>query len=402
MSEDITSILLPTARVDFFALDEGTAAQAQKLSEDWRFARVTMQIERSGIEAAIARYTQVASPELIIIETNDIGDSFIETLGKLAAVCAEGTDAVIIGPKNDVHLYRSLVEMGIKDYLVRPVSETDMVKVIARTLVDKKGVSGSRLIAVVGAKGGVGTTSMAQLMAWDVAEILKQKTVLMDVSGSGGSIGISFGVEPSATLPEAIRLGGAGTDDDMKRICHPATERLHVLVSGGEPLMSDPPDADSVELLLNRLMQKYPVVVVDLSRAPVEVLKRILSLAVEIVIVTTPLLPALRNARSLMNEIKLLKSAAGGIDLLVNMQGASASEEVPMKDLKEALGVDPAVTVGYLPKIFLSSEATGKPIGQNTAAANLLENLVPLAVKGSGVPRKDDGQGKKKKGLFSK
>src|SRR4051812_36366618 len=152
--EDITSILLPTSRVDFFALDEGTAAHAQQLAADWRFARVTLQMERTGIEGAIANYSQAASPELIIIETNDISDAFIQQLGQLAGVCAAGTDAVVIGPMNDVHLYRSLVEMGIKDYLVRPVSEEDMVKVIARTLVEKRGFSGSRLVTVVGSKGG--------------------------------------------------------------------------------------------------------------------------------------------------------------------------------------------------------------------------------------------------------
>src|SRR5690242_16813456 len=161
MSEDITSVLLPASRVDVFAQDEGTSGLVQKLAADWRFARVGLQVEKTGIEGAIARYGQQASPELIIIETNDISDAFIAQLGNLAGVCAAGTDAVVIGPKNDVHLYRSLVEMGIKDYLVRPVSEDDMVKVIARAMIDKRGFSGSRLVAVAGSKGGVGATAIA-------------------------------------------------------------------------------------------------------------------------------------------------------------------------------------------------------------------------------------------------
>src|SRR4051812_37059250 len=109
--DDITAVLLPASRVDFYAADDETANHAQKLAQDWRFARVGIQVERSGIENAIAHYTQTASPELIIIETNDVGEAFIEQLGNLAGVCAAGTDAVIIGPKNDVHLYRSLIEM---------------------------------------------------------------------------------------------------------------------------------------------------------------------------------------------------------------------------------------------------------------------------------------------------
>jgi len=396
--ESITSVLLPTSRVDFFALDDGTAEHAKRLAADWRFARVSVQILREGIEGAITRYGQAASPELIIVETNDISDAFIQQLGNLAGVCAAGTDAVIIGPKNDVHLYRSLVEMGIKDYLVRPVSEEDMIKVIARTLVEKRGLSGSRLISVIGSKGGVGTTAIAQIMAWNVAEVLKQKTILLDIAGSAGGIGIAFGLEPSATLTEVVRLGGGGSDDDLKRVIQPVSEQLFLLVSGGEPMLMDPPEADNVETLVNRLMQKYPVVVVDLSHATAPVRKRLLARSAEIVLVTTPMLSALRNARTLLGEIKTLKSHTKDVDLVVNMLGMARAEEVPLKDIKTALGLDPAATIAYQPKIFVGSEATGKPIGQNKAAASILETLMPIASKGAAVERKNAPKDGKKEG----
>ena len=396
--EDITSVLLPASRVDFFALDDGTAERAQQLSADWRFARVVLQIERTGIEGAIARYAQTASPELIIIETNDISDAFIQQLGGLAGVCAEGTDAVVIGPKNDVHLYRSLVEMGIKDYLVRPVSEEDMVKVIARTLVEKRGLSGSRLITVIGSKGGVGTTAVSQIVAWNLSETLKQKTMLMDVAGSSGSIGISFGLEPSATLTEVVRLGTAGTEDDLKRVSQSVTDHLSILVCGGEPMLTDNVDPDSAEALVNRLMQKYPVVAADLSRAAPAVQKRLLSRSAEIVVVTTPMLAALRNTRTLLGEIKAMKSHIKDVDLVVNMQGMAPSEELSVKDIKTALGIDPTATIAYLPKVFAGSEATGKPIGQNKSAAAIMDSLMSIAEKGSAVENKAVGADAKKDG----
>lgn len=402
-AEDITSVLLPAARVDVYALDDATAEHTQGLAGDWRFARVGLQVNRAGIEAAIEHYGQVASPELIIIETNDISDHFISQLGQLAGVCAGGTDAVIIGPKNDVHLYRSLVEMGIKDYLVRPVATTDLVKVIARTLVEKRGLSGSRLVSVIGSKGGVGTTAIAQILAWNVSEGLKQKTMLLDVAGSAGSLGISYGMEPSATLTEAVRVGGAGSDDDVKRICQAATEQLSLLVCGGEPMLADPADADGVETLVNRLMQKYPVVVLDLSRATQAVQKRMLSRAASIVLVSTPMLSALRNTRSLLNEIKTLKGALKDVDLVMNMQGMAGAEEVPAKDIKAALGVEPAAIIPYQPKIFAGSEALGKPVGHNKAAADILSALMPVAERAAAKENKAAGVKKESgAGFFSK
>ena len=386
--EDITAVLLPTSRVDFFTLDDGTAALAQKLSTDWRFARVGIQVERSGIDAAISHYKGVASPELIIVETNDIGDSFIQQLGGLAGVCAAGTDAVIIGPNNDVRLYRSLVDMGVKDYLVRPVSEIDMVKVIARTLIEKRGLSGSRLVAVIGGKGGVGTTSVAQILSWSIAETLKQKTMLMDVAGSAGSIGIAYGLEPATTRIEAVRIGGTGSDDDMKRICQTVTEHLSMLVCGGEPLLTDSPDPDSVEILVNRIMQKYPAVVVDLSGASQAVQKRLLARASEVVIVTTPMLSSLRNTRTLMGELKTLRASLKEVSLVVNMRGMASSEEVPVQDIKGSLDMEPAVTIPYAPKVFVAGEATGKPVGRDKAAEKIMNAMLVLASKASAIEYK--------------
>ncbi|MBU6475795.1 MAG: type II secretion protein ATPase, partial [Alphaproteobacteria bacterium] len=388
MSEDITSTLLPASRVDFFALDDGTAAHAQNLTQDWRFARVEVRSERMNIEGAISRYGESASPELIIVETDDIGDGFIAQLGNLAGVCAATTDAVVIGPKNDVHLYRSLVEMGIRDYLVRPVSQEDLVKIIARTLVEKRGLSGSRLVTVVGSKGGVGTSAVSQTLAWNMSETLKQKTMLLDVAGSAGSIGISHGLEPSASLAEAVRLGGSGSDDDLKRICQTVTEHLTLLVCGGEMMLADPADPDAVETLVNRLMQKFPVVVLDLSHAAQPVQKRMLARASEIVIVTTPMLSALRNARTLLSEIRNLRVHVEDVSLVVNMQGLAPSEEVPLKDLKDAMGMEPAAVVAWQPKIFAASETAGKPVGQNKAAADIMNALMPLAARGAAVENK--------------
>lgn len=400
--EDITSVLLPASRVDFFALDEGTAEHAQHLAADWRFARVNLHVAREGIEDAITRYAQTASPELIIVETNDISDAFIAQLGQLAGVCAAGTDAVIIGPKNDVHLYRSLVEMGIKDYLVRPVSEEDMVKVIARTLVEKRGLSGSRLVTIIGSKGGVGATTVAQMVAWNISEVLKQKTILMDLAGSAGSMGIAFGLEPTAPLMEAVRLGGVGSDDDIKRIIQTGSEQLSLLICGGDPMLADPPDADGVETLVNRLMQKYPIVVIDLSHAPTGVQKRLLSRSAEIVVVTTPILSALRNARTLLGEIKMMKMHMKEVDLVLNMQGMTASEEVPVKDIKAALGIDPAATIAYLAKVFVAGETAGKHVGQNKAAEAVLQSLMSIAVKGAAVENKPAAPSGKKDGGFLK
>jgi pilus assembly protein CpaE len=257
---------------------------------------------------------------------------------------------------------------------------------------------------VIGSKGGVGTTSIAQVLAWNTADVLKQKTMLMDVAGSGGSIGISYGLEPAASMTEVLRLAAGGSDDDLKRVCQMATENLSVLVCGGEPLLMDSPDPDSVEALVNRLMKKYPVVVVDLSRTTSAIQKRILTRAAGTVIVTSPLLSALRNARTLISELKTIKGSDKDISLIVNLKGVATGEEVPEKDMKTALGLEPAVVIAWQPKIFIGGETLGKPVGQSKAADAILAALLPVAAKGAGVEKKGAAGSKEgqRGGLFKK
>lgn len=385
MTEDITAILLPTARVDVFALDDGTAASAAKIAADWRFARVGLDVVRGGMDAAIERYSHAASPEMIIIETNDISEAFTAQLGALAEVCAAGTDAVIIGPTNDVHLYRSLVGMGVRDYLVRPVAENDMVGVIARALIEKRGLTGSRLVAVIGGKGGVGATVMAQALAWNVAEGLKQKTMLIDVAGSSGTVGIAFGADPAASFADVVRVGQSGSEDDLKRIIQKTTDNLSLLISGGDPVLADKPDADSVEAMVERIMKTYPVVVADISGASPAVQKRLMTRAAHVVVVTSPHIAALRNCRMLVMDIKNARGGLGQVDLILNNIGLPGADEVPAKDIQGVMDLEPAAKIAFAPKIFMHAETTGKPVADNRAAQDVLKSLMPLAARAAGA-----------------
>ena len=293
-----TSILLPSATVDLFLKDHATMEAAKALEGDWRFARVTIRINEGNVENAIELYSETASPEILMIETDTTDDSFIARLGELSGHCKETTSAVIIGPVNDVNLYRKLTAMGVSDYLVRPVPMDTLGDVIAQSLIEKLGTSGSRLIAVVGAKGGVGASSIAQIMAWGASDKLNQKTLLMDGAGAWSSLGVGIGFEPVASTAEAIKAVSAKDADSLRRMLYQASDKLAVLATGTEPMLESPATIGQFEEILNMTMTSYPLVIVDLSAAIPAVKKAVLTRAHEIVIVTAPTLSSLRSARA--------------------------------------------------------------------------------------------------------
>ena len=383
MSDETTSynILLPQASVEVFAADDRTVETARSLTSDWRFARITVMAEKVGIADAIERYAQYMSPDLVIIETRDISDAFVAQLEQLAANCSAGTEAIIIGPMNDVRVYRKLVGMGVRDYLVTPVSKEDLVSVIARSVTAKRGLSESRLIAVLGSKGGVGATTVTQMLSWNISHELKQKTLMIDAGGGWGNLGVSFGVEPTVTLGEAMRIAEGGSDDDMKRMLSNVDGSLFMLTAGGDSLLRDAPAAEGFEQILNRVMMTYPVVIVDLSGgAPPALRERVVSRAHDTVLVTTPTLPSLRNARSILSELRATRSGkTDGIDMIVNMVGKSSAHEVGKADIKAVLDFEPEVYVPFEPKIFIGAESGGKVLGEEKAAEPMLKGLMTLA-----------------------
>ena len=153
------SVLLPEASVTLFSNDSETHEIFTSISDDWRFARVTADARVGSAEEAIEFYNEYESPDLVIIQVDTIEGDLSERLEELSLHCGEQTSAIIIGPVNDVDLYRDLMAMGVSDYLVQPLEQEQFTDNIAATLLDKMGESESRLIALIGAKGGVGTTS---------------------------------------------------------------------------------------------------------------------------------------------------------------------------------------------------------------------------------------------------
>ena len=377
-----TSILLPTAKVDLFLRDGKTIEAAKALQNDWRFARVSVRVHEGDVEDAIKLYASSPSPEILMVETDSTEQVFINRLGELSGSCEENTSAIVIGPVNDVNLYRSLTAMGVSDYLVRPVPLDTLSELIAQTLIKKLGTAGSRLISVVGSKGGVGVSSVSQILSYLSSENLSQKTLLLDAAGAWSSHGVSMGFEPVASTAEAIKAVVGKDADSLRRMLYQVNDKLSVLATGLEPMLETAATITQFEEILNNVMTNYPVVIVDLSGAPHALKKSLLTRSHEIMVVATPTLSSLRAARSLIGEIKKIQGGKGDhIDLIVNMVGMAPGKEVPKSDIKAALDFEPEAFIPFDTKVFIGAENEGRKISSDKAGQDIAVKLLPLLQK---------------------
>ncbi len=392
-STQTTSILLPDAAIAVFSKDGNTLKTATSLKEDWRFARVVISAHEGDVETAIASFADKGSPDLIIIQTDTIDDSFSQRLGALAEHCDEGTSAIVIGPDNDVNLYRKLIDMGVSDYLVRPVEAPVLAEVIAKSLIDKLGVTGSRLIAVIGAKGGVGASVLAEALACGTSDILKRKTMLLDTAGGWSTLSVGMGFEPSTTLAEAVKAAENNDSDSLKRMIHIAGPNLSVLATGGDVMLEHSVTTPQLEELIDMIMARYPIVIADISQSPEDMQRTVISRASQIILVSTPTLPALRLARTLIHEIKDVRGGNDkDVSLLINMQGMGGKSEVSKADIEAAMERSVAAFLPFEPKMFLGNESESKKLTDDKEARVLIEETLLPILK---MPMPNQGAAKK-------
>ncbi len=376
----VPSTLLPQATIAVYSTDQSSLSAVSALSEDWHFGRVDISTYVGDVEKAIVELKLSGSPDLIIVQSDVVDEAFLLQLEELAGCCDEGTIAIVVGADNDVQLYRDLIDMGVDDYLVAPLDSAVLADVISKALIDKLGAPDSRLIAVAGAKGGVGASTLSQCLAWGAADILDMKVALLDAAGGNSVLPVGVGFEPATTLLEASIAAQKGDEDSLSRMFFSPHEKLDVLASGADKMLEESASAEGFEKLLDVLMEKHPLVIVDLSSSPADLMRAAIARAEKIIVVSTPTLPALRFARGLIQEVRDLH---GGeelcVDFVLNKIGIAKGVEVLRADAEKALGQKASVGLPYNPKMFMECESKGQKITDSAEGRKFVtEELLPL------------------------
>ena len=166
--------IAPAPRVSIQAFCESveTAAAIQAAGEDRRLAKAHLKIQMGGMAAASEAYRTAPTPNVIILEFESRPADILAGLDSLAEVCDAGTRVIVIGRHNDVVLYRELVRRGVSDYQIAPLGTLDVVRMICGLFSAPDAKPVGRILAVVGAKGGVGASTVSHNIAWAIARDL--------------------------------------------------------------------------------------------------------------------------------------------------------------------------------------------------------------------------------------
>ena len=141
---------------------------------------------------------------MVVVEAPADRDALLEQLEELAQYCDAGTKVVVLGKLNDIVLYRQLIARGVSEYLVAPFDVVDFVQAMSKLFSVPGAKPLGRVIAVVGAKGGVGASTVAHNLAWSLASVTEMATIVADFDLGFGTAGLDFNQDPPQGVAEAV------------------------------------------------------------------------------------------------------------------------------------------------------------------------------------------------------
>lgn len=349
-------------------------------------------VRAGGLEAARGSIDITAPPSLVLVDLSDADDP-VEGMHELAQLCGPQTHLLAIGSINDVSLYRQLVALGVADYLVKPVSSELLCEAFAsaiRSYASPGEARSTQLFAFVGARGGVGTTTLAVATAWLLAHEFKLRTALIDLDLHFGNLALSLDLEPGRGLREALE--NPERTDSMLLASAMVTQSDKLPILATEELLLEQLtfEGGAVAPLLSALSQDYDCLVVDLPRTLDAMTRQVIALANSTVVVTDLSLSALRDTVRLSDLAKALESRSKPL-LVANQVGAEHRGEIVRAEFERGVGGALDYAVPFDVKAMMATAQSGKALpdaaGGSKAATELRKLAARLAGREQEKPR---------------
>jgi len=249
-------------RIVCFVNDELSEAALRKGLED-----SNLSIRRGTISNAIRMLETDNELFALVADISGIDDPFTE-LERLSAVCPPDVLVALIGESREITFYRELMEIGLTEYLPKPLTRDMVLNQLRPKLLGDVAPGatdrGGHVISICGAQGGAGATSIAINLALQLAETTKAKVALLDLHLQNGETAVMLGLRPGPGLRIALENPMRADRLFLERAAIDINERV-CLISADEDLNAQLDITEAgVRHVLGLLRQRFNYIVVDI------------------------------------------------------------------------------------------------------------------------------------------
>ena len=384
----------PRVSVQAFCETVETAAAVQAAGEDRRLGKAHLKIQMGGMAAAIEAYRSAPTPNVIVLETDGRSD-ILAGLDQLATVCDAGTRVIVIGRINDVALYRELVRRGVSDYVIAPVTAIDVVRSICNLFSAPEAKAVGRIVAVVGAKGGAGASTIAHNVAWAIARDLAMDSVVADLDLAFGTAGLDYNQDPPQGIADAVFSPDRVDTAFIDRLLSKCTDHLSLLAAPATLERVYDFSTEAFDAIFDTLRTTMPCIVLDIPHQWSGWTKQALIGADDILIVAAPDLANLRNTKNIYDLLKAARPNDRPPLYCLNQVGVPKRPEINATEFAKAIESEPIAAIPFDPQMFGSAANNGQMIAEISANHRAVEMFLQIAQRLTGR-----SETKKPKGSF--
>ncbi|HEY63402.1 MAG TPA: response regulator [Caldilineae bacterium] len=272
------------------------------------------------------------------------------------------------------------LEHGASAYLTKPADTTELIFRV-RSLLRYEQVPHPVVILVIGAKAGVGATTIAVNVGVALAHRWREDVILIDAEIPGGDPAIHLGLQPEHTLADLISYGDEIEIEMIERVFCKHESGLQLISAPAEGF-DRPSDPEFLTPILSAMAERQSYVIIDAPETPGDQVRSLVQQAEHVLIVVTPELTALRRAEVLLESVAS-ERPGGYMDvgreyrLIVNQ--ADRRGGLTVEDFPSELKSYAMVQLPYDPRRVLSSINAGVPLVLRSPRSRLARGIVQLA-----------------------
>lgn len=370
---------LPRISIQAFCEMPDTAEAVQQAAQDRRLAKAHVTVHMGGAAAAVAHYQESPTPNLIILESRLPRQELLRELDELAQSCDQGTKVLVIGATNDVVLYRELLKRGVSEYLIAPIDPFDLMESLSNLYNNPSTDPVGQVFAFIGAKGGVGSSTICHNVAWTLSEFLQSNVVIADLDLAFGTTGLDFNQDPLQGIAEALQSPERLDEVLLDRLLTTCSKHLSIFAA---PVVLDRDydiSPEGCETVIDVVRQNVPYLALDLPHSWGAWTKRVLLQADEIVLSAAPDLANLRNAKNMLDLVRATRKHDRLPHLVLNMANMPKRPEITPSEFESALGIQAKAVIEFDCENFGQAANNGQMLEEFTSKAKAVQSFRDLA-----------------------
>jgi pilus assembly protein CpaE len=375
---------LPRVTIQAFCETVPVADMIQSASDDRRMHKAHLKVQMGGAPAAVEAFRNAPTPNVIVLESQGDRSAVLDALDILASVCDAGTKVVVVGHVNDVVLYREIMRRGVSDYLIAPIDVLALLQALSELFTAPGADPVGRAVAVIGAKGGAGASTVAHNLAWSIARNLTAQTVLVDLDVAFGTAGLDFNQDPPQGIAEAIFAPERLDANLVDRLLSKCSDHLSLLAAPAVLERTTDLGETALDGLIDILRSSVPTIVLDVPHVWTAWSRRLLIGADEILIVATPDLASLRNTKNLFDLLRQSRPNDALPRLVLNQTGVPKRPEIAVPEFAKALEAEFSAIIPYDAALFGTAANNGQMIAEVQPAGKCAEIFASLAASVTG------------------